>query len=208
VNIWTAGRFTYLNQKATLEPDNEYLEKALITIGHFPHPIKEICNIRGCRHMSCSEKGMREHYNKIQRLEKEAEKNKLLFLVQLYGEDLKWLIKYRLDEKQCEEIDQNHWGKMFGCTSPSCRERMKNYPDFIGHLTKERISHLNLKTGGILVFKSLNPIWQLLVISAARRQLIKAQDINIALRNSFYLSSVAVCTTTLENGNRCGTKFY
>jgi hypothetical protein len=81
---------------------------------------------------------MNEHYTKIHKLERGAEKNQLLFLAQLYGEDLKWLIKYRLDNKPCEEVDQNHWEKMFGCTNPFCRERMKDYTDFINHFVEEK----------------------------------------------------------------------
>jgi hypothetical protein len=55
------------------------------------------------------------------------------------------------------------------------------------------------------VYKVLNPIWQLLVMYAARKfkNKISKPEIRLTLRSTFYQNSIAVCTTTFKDGNRC-----
>jgi hypothetical protein len=48
VNTWTRKIFTYIDEDADLAEDKLGIEDTLVNIGHFPHPIKEICNMRGC----------------------------------------------------------------------------------------------------------------------------------------------------------------
>jgi hypothetical protein len=73
---------------------------------------------------------------------------------------------------------------------------------------REKSCHINIKHIAQLIFKSLSPIWQILVLSAAKRELdskgkFEYEDVKVTLRNTLSIGDVSICTMKFEDGRTC-----